>query len=299
LTIGLNNISDIMEQRSGHVMTVEGELHAPIATVQLVRFHFPEPIDNVLHNKDRYRVDLCLTPRPGNARARYPDRQGARHFERLGKVFVVPPGEAMQAVSDGCCQQASVICEFNPRSMSAALDTDLEWTDQGLQAGLDIRERNIQSLLQRLAEEARHPGFASETLVELIAAQLAIELFRYGRSINDRPPGRGLASWRLRLLEERLQDVREPPTLTELARLCRLSVRQLTRGFRASRGCSIGDYVADIRVEKARQLLAGEQSVKAIAYGLGFASPSSFCFAFRRATGETPTQFRQGLRRSH
>ncbi len=280
-------------------MTVEGELRAPIATVQLVHFDFPEPIDNVMRSRDSYRVDLCLTPRPGNARARYPDRRGARHFERLGNLFMVPPGEAMQAVSDGCCQQASIVCEFNPSSMSAFLDTDLEWTDRGLQAGLDIRERNIQSLLQRLAAEARHPGFASATLVELIAAQLAIELTRYGKAINDRPGFGGLAAWRLRLLDERLKEVGEPPTLTELADLCQLSVRQLTRGFRTSRGCSIGDYVANNRVEQARKFLAGEQSIKAIAYELGFASPSSFCFAFRRATGETPTQFRQGLRRPH
>jgi AraC family transcriptional regulator len=51
------------------------------------------------------------------------------------------------------------------------------------------------------------------------------------------------------------------------------------------------------RVEHARRLLAADQSVKAIAYSLGFASPSGFCFAFRRATGETPREFRQRARR--
>jgi AraC family transcriptional regulator len=75
-------------------------------------------------------------------------------------------------------------------------------------------------------------------------------------------------------------------------------VRQLTRGFRASRGCSIGDYIASRRLDHAKQLLATGQSVKAIAYSLGFASPSSFCFAFRRATGQTPREFRNGLTRT-
>jgi AraC-like DNA-binding protein len=84
----------------------------------------------------------------------------------------------------------------------------------------------------------------------------------------------------------------EIPTLSELAALFKLSVRQLTRGFRASRGCSIGDYVANSRIERAKRLLASDQSIKTIAYALGFNSSSGFCFAFRRATGMTPGEFR-------
>jgi AraC family transcriptional regulator len=102
-----------------------------------------------------------------------------------------------------------------------------------------------------------------------------------------------LAPWRLRIIDERLEALRVAPTLAELAGLCSLSVRQLTRGFRASRGCSIGEYVAQSQIDHAKRLLASEESVKTIAYSMGFASPSSFSYAFRRATGLTPRQFRQ------
>ena len=40
-------------------------------------------------------------------------------------------------------------------------------------------------------------------------------------------------------------------------------------------------------------MLRGEGSVKTIAYAMGFRSPSSFCHAFRKATGQTPQQYRQ------
>ncbi len=46
-------------------------------------------------------------------------------------------------------------------------------------------------------------------------------------------------------------------------------------------------------------MLATDQSIKAVALTLGFASPSSFSYAFRRATGETPTEYRARLRRVH
>jgi AraC family transcriptional regulator len=177
--------------------------------------------------------------------------------------------------------------------MRSWFDGDLQWTDRGLEASLDIQDSSIRGLLLRLAHETRYPGFASETLVELIAAQLAIELGRYCMNVNDIPVSGGLAPWRLRLIDECLREVRATPSLAELAALCKLSVRQLTRGFRTSRGCSIGDYVANRSIDHAKNLLATDQSVKSIAYALGFASPSSFCFAFRRATGVTPREFRQ------
>lgn len=285
-------------RQAEHHMIVEGELSAPVASARLVRFHFDEPVDQRMQTSNLYRMDMCLTPRPDNARGRYPERRGARGFESLGKLFVVPAGESMQAASDGRCQQSSLLCEFDPQRVGEWLGSDLQWSDHALRAGLDIREGSLQLLLQRLAREVKEPGFASDAMVELIVGQLAIELARYGKRSVDCSPG-GLAPWRLRLIDERLHEESAPPSLTELASLCGLSVRQLSRGFRASRDCSIGDHINAVRVERACEMLATDRSIKAVALTLGFASPSSFSYAFRRATGETPTEYRARLRRLH
>jgi AraC family transcriptional regulator len=278
-----------------HLMTLEAEIRVPVATAQLVRFHVTEPADNIKSKSEEgaYWLDMCLTPRPRNARACYRDHWGPHRFERLGNVFLLPPEETVQARSDGGSPQSSILCHLNPEALREWFEGDLQWTDQRLEASLDIPDANIRSLLLRLTDEMRNPGFASNVMVELITAQLALELGRYYNAINEGPATGGLAPWRLRLIDERLREVREAPTLAELAVLCNLSVRQLTRGFRANRGRSIGEHVAQCRLDNAKRLLATDQSVKSIAYSLGFASPSSFCFAFRRAIGETPRQFRQ------
>ena len=273
--------------------TIQAELRAPAAIAQLVQFTVPEPADDVLCTDETYWLDLCLTPRPRNARACYCDRWAPDHFERIGEIFLVPPGESIRAKSDGGRPQSSILCHLGRDAMRTWFGGDLQWTDRQLSAGLDIENVYIRGLLRRLAEEVRHPGFASEVLVELIAGQLAIELGRYCTRITDLPTTGGLAPWRLRLIDERLNEIRHAPTLTELAALCKLSVRQLTRGFRKSRGCSIGEHVARSRLKNAQRMLATDQSVKSIAYSLGFASPSSFSYAFRRAVGETPREFRQ------
>lgn len=274
-------------------MTVDAELRVPAATVRLVRFDLQRPADHVLRNEDAYWLDLSLTPRPHNTRACFRDRWSPHRYERVGKLFLLPPREAMQARSDAASSQTSLLCHLRPEAVRAWCGREIEWTDRRLQASLDIRDACVRSLLLRLAQEARHPGFASEVLTEMILGQLAIELARYCDRVVEVPASGGLAAWRLRLIDERLREVREAPTLTELAELCRVSVRQLTRGFRASRGCSIGDHVASTRIEHAKVLLMSEESVKAVAYSLGFSSPSSFCFAFRRSTGVTPLEFRR------
>ena len=59
------------------------------------------------------------------------------------------------------------------------------------------------------------------------------------------------------------------------------------------RSLAVAQRALQTRIETAKRQLASDDSIKAIAFGLGFASPSSFSYAFRRATGSTPRQFRQ------
>jgi AraC family transcriptional regulator len=274
-------------------MTVDAELRVPLATIRLARFHVSGPSDNILREEETYWLDMCLTPRHRNARACFVDRWGPHRFERIGSVFLLPPRETMLARSEGGPTQASVLCHLRPEPVRQWFEGELEWTDRRLEAGLDIPDDNVRRLLLRLADELRRPGFASVVLIELLVAQLAIELGRYCVTIKEGPSSGGLAPWRLRMIDERLREVREAPTLSELAALCNLSVRQLTRAFRKSRGRSIGDHVAQCRIDHAKRLLESCESIKAIAYSLGFGSPSSFSFAFRCATGQTPREFRE------
>ena len=272
--------------------TIEAELRAQVATAQLARYEVREPFDSVLREEAYCWLDLCLTPRLPGAQACYPNRWREHRFEQIGELFFVPPGEVMHARS-GSGTLTSIVCRINPALMSKWFEGDLEWTEARLEAGLDIREKNMRCLLLRLAREVRHPGFASEMLVEVIASQLAIELRRYCAADPHCATARGLAAWRLSLIDERIRQLGKPASLAELAGLCDLSVRQLTRGFRVSRGCPIGQYVEQSRIEQAKRLLIAGNSAQTVAHSLGFSSLSTFSSAFRRATGLSPNRFRQ------
>jgi AraC family transcriptional regulator len=276
----------------------EAELPLGQASARILRIsERDEPASHVFQRDDHYWLDMCLTPRPEKARGCYPERWGSHRFERLGEIFLVPPGEALHVMTERGENQVSIVIEIEAKAVDRWLDHDLEWTDRRLEAGLDIVHPHIRSCLMRLAGETREGGIGSPMLGELIAGQLAIEVARYCEAIGEGPTVGGLASWRLRRIDERLHQPGEPPALRELAAICNMSIRQLTRGFRSSRGCSLGDHIAQTRIEMAKRYLASDDSIKSIAFALGFASPSSFSYAFGRATGLTPSRFRSRQQR--
>jgi len=276
---------------------VEAELGAPGAHAQLVRYHFSVPPNSVLRVEDKFRVELCLTSRHRNSQACFRDQWRSNRFERIGSLFLVPPGFDLLVRSDEINSLTAIVFEFDADYVYELFDQPPDLTDQHLLSSLDIRVPKLRSVLVRAAEEAKQPGFASTLLTELLARQAAIELVRHGNTLKQGQTRGGLASWQLRLIDERLEEAGEAPTLSELAELCRLSIRHLARGFRVSKGRSIGAYVAHCQMEHAKRLLTKDQSMGLIAATLGFSSASNFCFAFRRATGLTPGQFRAMLLR--
>jgi AraC family transcriptional regulator len=273
-------------------IVVDAELRGRSALAQLVRYDIPEPTESTLRDPDCYTINFCLTPRPLNARACYREHWGPHRFERLGDLFLIPPGEALHIKGDGG-RQASLLCYLKREAVNAVIGRDIAWGGQQLVATIDLTSARVRALLRRMAEEVGHPGFAADQLLDFLAGQLAIELARFCLEVNEAPVTGGLAGWRLRLIDERLAEDPTAPSLAELADLCSVSVRQLTRGFKVSRGCSLGDYIESRRMETAKRMLVAGETVKTIAFAMGFASPSSFTFAFRRAVGISPSQFRQ------
>jgi AraC-like DNA-binding protein len=75
------------------------------------------------------------------------------------------------------------------------------------------------------------------------------------------------------------------------ARHCRLSPRQLQRKFREKLNRTPQEWLDEQRIEAAKQLLQSGESVKRIAYDLGFKQASHFCRQFKSRNGVTPSEF--------
>lgn len=85
-----------------------------------------------------------------------------------------------------------------------------------------------------------------------------------------------------------------PPTVPEMAEICRMSVRTFHRAFDEAYGVSPGKFLQLKRIERAKELLADERlTVEAVANRCGFSQPAFFRTIFARETGVTPAQFRK------
>ncbi|MGO2111561.1 MAG: GlxA family transcriptional regulator [Pseudoclavibacter sp.] len=85
----------------------------------------------------------------------------------------------------------------------------------------------------------------------------------------------------------------EPLSLNEVAVRFGVSVRTLTRRFRAETGRTVGDWFADARVDCARELLeTTDLPVEVVAARAGFATAASLRKHFRDRIGLSPQQYR-------
>ncbi|NUQ61515.1 MAG: helix-turn-helix transcriptional regulator [Pirellulales bacterium] len=72
-----------------------------------------------------------------------------------------------------------------------------------------------------------------------------------------------------------------------------MSPGHLARLFRRERGMSFGDYLRELRLRKAAELLSRTAApVQRIAARVGYKDPSRFASHFRRRFGLTPREFR-------
>ena len=107
----------------------------------------------------------------------------------------------------------------------------------------------------------------------------------------------GLPGWQQNKLMQYVEEhLAEEVSLASLAGLVQLSPYHFSRAFKQSFGVPPHRYLTDRRIERAKSLLAQRAlSVTEIALDVGFSEASSFTAAFRKSTGETPTDYRRSL----
>jgi AraC family transcriptional regulator len=145
------------------------------------------------------------------------------------------------------------------------------------------------------------PGERSALFVDHVAMALATHVAHtYGglRPRRATTPGQ-LAPWQERRATGLLvANLSGNIALEDLARECRLSIRQFTRAFRGSTGRSPHAWLLRHKIEKAKGLLKNSPRVLAeIALECGFTDQSHFTRMFQRVAGVTPGAWRRLHRR--
>ena len=187
-------------------------------------------------------------------------------------------------------------CNFDSLLFSQYTGLGGDWSPSDLRACLTINRPFLLTSMEELFREMTAPGFARDLFIDSIGRLLMVEIARHFKSFPQEK-----RSYTKRLAQTHLDRIFEyvdaasghKVTLQELADTCGLSVDHLRRAFKDSTGQSLGAYVEQVRITKAKKLLAERRlTLKQIAHHVGFARPNSFSAAFHLATGETPKAYR-------
>ena len=217
-----------------------------------------------------------------------------RHISTPGQVFMLEPGE----IHDGTAPSA----EGFTYSM---LYLDPHWL-----------EREVRALFEQAPTNCL-PGFASTLIGDARLAQATLLAFQalHGNELRivRQTALDGLLAqmtahlhWRqpqqldprLPLVAQRARDylhahVHDDIGLDDLARISGVDRFRLTRAFKAAFGIAPHAYLIQLRLAKARHLLALGETPVQVASALGFADQSHLGRWFRRAYQLTPADYRK------
>ena len=87
--------------------------------------------------------------------------------------------------------------------------------------------------------------------------------------------------------------------MPKLAGLVHCSVNHLSQAVNSGFGMNFFDFLNSYRIEEAKAMLKQNdpqaQAILDVSFAVGFNSNSAFYAAFKKATGQTPAQFRRAV----
>jgi AraC family L-rhamnose operon transcriptional activator RhaR len=240
---------------------------------------------------------------------------GKDYEVKTGDLFVARPGETHEIVSSRVKPLGIYFWAFTlvrqPLSPEAAAPVppanDLDRPVDALLDALVTSKRfiarpigpTVHRTLELINEEiaAKPPGFTQS--IHALTVKLLLDS---ARAVSDGgvaseeldAPVRSTTQAVVRTASRYLRDnLSRPIEVRDVAAQVHLSARHLSRLFHKETGTSILDYLTNLRIETAGQLLLDQElSIKQVARAVGYPDPHYFTTLFGRRTGMTPAVFR-------
>ena len=176
-----------------------------------------------------------------------------------------------------------------------SINIDASWIDRAREFSLRLDDSVyahgglLSGLIMKIYGEFRHLDTASPVAIQGLTMEMLAAVSRNHSNLAGRRPQRWLAC----VTEFLRESFTEHLTLEQIASAAGVHPVYLAREFRRFNGCTIGEYIRRLRVERARRLLSSsDESLATIAAGAGFSDQSHFSRTFKRLTGMTPAQYR-------
>jgi AraC-like DNA-binding protein len=219
--------------------------------------------------------------------------RGADHYTPAGTIVAMNPGEAHTGYAAGDGALSYRMLYISPSAMRAALPEGA-----GLPYFSDLCIEDAR-WAYRILDLHRCLEMASDPLEKQARFLSVMGRFstRFGKGLQ--PPRETREPAAVGRVKAYLRaHYAEPVTIDRLAHITRLNRAHLMRTFTRTVGMPPYTYLTQIRVERAKTLLAAGQTPAETALAVGFADQSHLNRHFKKLTGTTPRRYRLGHYRS-
>jgi AraC family transcriptional regulator len=246
---------------------------------------------------DMHILTMC-SKHPSRFEIGYRANHRISYTKQPGSLSLVPAG--MCPLMRAETEFDLVVCALDSALVSA-LDSELERRPEGeLRLQANFKDPAAQQLMTLLVADANE-GYATERLyTEHLTQALAVRMLYQGRQTKPQTDNRGtsaLPGHVLRRIIERMRCFSCDLSLQALANESGYSRVHFVRMFRAATGYSPHNYLLNLRLERARELLNNPSlSLIDIALDCGFSSHSHMSRLFHKIVGVTPSAYRRRLR---
>ena len=224
-----------------------------------------------------------------------------------GRVSYIKHPGSLSLVPAGMCPLMRAETEFDlvvcalDSALVSGLDSELERRPEGeLRLQTNLQDPAAQQLMTLLIADANESHTTERLYTEYLTHALAVRMLFLGRSTRPQTNHRGtygLPRHVLRRIIERMRCFSCDLSLQALANESGYSRVHFVRMFRAATGYSPHNYLLNLRLERARELLKNPSlSLIGIALDCGFSSHSHMSRLFHKSVGVTPSAYRRSLR---
>jgi AraC-like DNA-binding protein len=277
----------------GSRSTLRGRIDFDGGDVEIREFEW-DAAGWVMPDSDHFYISRLMVPLKGDQTIRW-HHPGHERPLTVAQFGVNDPSTPMM-IAHGPGNACFLICRIAIARFRAMTGSEA-WPSEWAMRGLGSEGPFFKALLDRLTGEVLRPSPDSPAFVEALLTAFAIELYREVRREARAVEQGGLADWQLNRIRGLVETGGSRLTSAEIARRCGVSVRHLARAFRSSQGMTLHDYIAQVRLAKARTMLTeSEKPLKVVAAEAGFASASHFSASFRSAIGCSPSEYRTHVR---
>ncbi len=175
------------------------------------------------------------------------------------------------------------------------IEIEQQWLDRchlniaDLRGSFSIKNPAVKLIFYKLFQESLLP----DTHKQLTIESLLLASFSHIKN-SDSIAARAIPYWLNPLRELLHEEYHKQHSLAALSALFGVHPVHLSRYFPKFFGCTIGEYIRKVKVEKSLRFLADkDKTLVEVALEAGFADQSHFSRCFKQHVGTTPLMYRQ------